>query len=93
MEKLFGAIPSVLKGLGSNAKTDEAIVFAAWKQCAGGLLASRTTPIEFSSHRLVVAVADKTWQRHLEELAPQMLAKLNGSLGSGTVRFIEFRIG
>ena len=92
MEQLFGAISSVLKELGPNAKTDEAIAFAAWKHCAGELLCTRTAPLEFLENRLVIAVADKTWQRHLEDLSPQMLVKLNDYLGRGTIKFIEFRI-
>lgn len=92
MEQLFGSIQSVLKELGSNAKTDEAVVLAAWRRCAGELLNARTKPVGFAANRLSIAVADKTWQRHLEELAPQMLVRLNDHLGHGTVKFIEFRI-
>ena len=92
MEQLFGAIPSVLSGLVTNDKSDEAVVFAAWKHCAGDLLKTRTAAVEFFENRLVVAVADETWARHLEDLSPQMLYKLNASLGKGTVKFIEFRI-
>ena len=92
MEQLFGSSQSVLKELEPNAKTDEAVAFAAWKHCAGEGLSIRTEPLEFSNKRLVIAVADKTWQRNLEELSPQMLVKLNDHLGQGTVKFIEFQI-
>lgn len=92
MERLFSAIPAVLGGLGTNIGIDEAVVFATWQRCAGELLRERTAPTVFLENRLVVAVADETWQRHLEDLSPQMLATLNGSLGQGTVKYIEFRI-
>ena len=92
MERLFGAIPAVLDSVGSSAETDEAIVFAAWKTCAGDLLNERTAALEFFEDRLIVAVVDETWRRHLEDLSPQMLAKINGRLGQGTVTFIEFVI-
>lgn len=92
MEQLFSAIPAVLKNLVPNAEADKAIVFAAWKRGSGELLSARTTPLGFAENRLVIAVADKTWQRNLEELSPQMLVKINDYLGQGTVRFIEFRV-
>lgn len=92
MEQLFGAIPTVLSGLGQNRDVGEAVVFSAWKRCAGELLRQRTAPVDFFENRLIVAVADETWARHLEDLSPQMLVKLNAALGQGTVRFIEFRI-
>jgi predicted nucleic acid-binding Zn ribbon protein len=93
MEQLFGSIPSVLKTLESNPTADEAVVFAAWRRCAGEMLSKKTRPLEFRSHRLIIAVADKAWQRQMEGFASQMLVKLNDSLGQGTVKFIEFRIG
>jgi hypothetical protein len=92
METLFGAIPDILKALGHDGGAAEAMVFAAWKQCAGDLITERTEPVEFFENRLIVAVRDITWRMHLEDLAPQMLAKLNSSLEQGTVKFIEFRI-
>jgi len=92
MEQLFGAIPAVLNILEPNVDIDKAIVFAAWARCAGELLRERTVPLEFVEKNLVIAVQDKTWQRHLEELSPEMLFKINGSLGQGTVKFIEFSV-
>lgn len=92
MERVFGTIPGVLSGLGVNDNATEALVFVAWRQAAGEMLSTRTSPVEFFENRLVVAVEDRTWQRHLEDLAPQMLVGLNRILGQGTVKFIEFRI-
>ncbi len=92
MEQLFGAIPQVLSGIPHDTIADEALVFAAWSQCAGEMLRDRTVPVSFEKKRLVIAVQDKTWQRHLEDLSPTMLAKLNSTLGYGTITFIEFRI-
>ncbi len=92
MERVFGTIPAVLSGLGVNDSATEAVVFVTWRQIAGDMLGERTSPIEFFENRLVIAVEDRTWQRHLEDLGPQMIAQLNGKLGQGTVKFIEFRI-
>lgn len=90
MEQLFAAIPAVVKALEMNSHCDEAVVFAAWSRCAGELLRGRTAPLKFSDNRLVVAVEDASWQRHLENLSPQMLASINRSTGQGTVKLIEF---
>ncbi len=92
MEQLFSTIPSVLSEIPHETIADEAMVFAAWTQCAGDMLRSRTVPVSFEKERLTIAVEDKTWRQHLEELSPTMLAKINSTLGYGTVTFIEFRI-
>jgi predicted nucleic acid-binding Zn ribbon protein len=91
MEQLFAAIPAIVKGLEPNKVVTEAMIFAAWDQIAGEQIRSRTKPLTFNNKRLVVGVEDETWRRNLEALAAQMLAKLNKSLGDGTVSFIEFR--
>ena len=92
MERLFGAIPGVLRELGAPDSAIEALVLVAWKEAAGELLSQRTAALEFAKDRLVVAVEDATWQRHLQELAPQLLASLNAVAGQGLVKFIEYRI-
>lgn len=93
MERLFGAIPDVLKQLGPDGGADEALVFAAWKDCAGPLITERTEVVEYFEKRLVIAVRDPSWRAHLIDLSPQMIARLNGELGDGKVKFIEFREG
>jgi hypothetical protein len=92
MEQLFAALPSVLKDLGPNAGVTEQIVFAAWQKVAGAMLNERTKPVEYLEKRLVVAVEDQSWQRNLESLAPEMVAKLNAATEQATVKFVEFRI-
>ena len=92
MEQLFSAIPTVLKFIESPSEVDEAIVFAAWSRCSGDLIRERTAPVEFVENRLVIAVQDLTWRRHLEDLSPRMLVNINSLVGEGSVKFIEFRI-
>jgi hypothetical protein len=65
------------------------LVISAWETCAGPLLARQTKAVGFSDKRLTVAVKDETWQKHLIDLTPQLLAKLNRSVGDGTVTFID----
>lgn len=92
MEQLFGALPAVLEQIDVDPSVRGVIVFAAWRRICGELIRARTAPIGFAGHRLVIGVEDKTWQRHLEDLSPQMVGRLNSALGDGSVRFIEFVI-
>jgi predicted nucleic acid-binding Zn ribbon protein len=92
MEQLFAALPQLLKELGANHAVEEQMVFAAWRRVAGDMLNERTKPLEYFEDRLVVAVEDQSWQRNLETLAPEMVAKLNAATEQGKVKFVEFRI-
>jgi len=90
MEPIFSTIPGVVYGLDVESKATPALAFAAWKNIAGVLLNERTVAKRLEESQLTVAVEDETWQKHLEGLAPQMLARLNGALRRGEIKRIEF---
>lgn len=92
MDRLFGVLPALLSELGTNDGAAEAVALAAWAQCAGELIAERTKALEYFEKRLIVAVRDETWAAHLQDLGPTLVAKLNGTLGQGSVTFVEFRV-
>lgn len=92
MEDLFRALPKLLKEFENTEEVREAVVFAAWRRIAGESLSGHTIPFRLFKKHLIVAVADKTWKRHLETLSGQMIFKLNSVLGQAIVTFIEFRV-
>lgn len=93
MQDLFRTLPKLLRKAGNSREVREAVVFAAWRRVAGKSLCEHSVPFRLEEKRLVVAVKDKIWKRHLEkELAGQMIFKLNSILGQAEVTFIDFQI-
>ena len=92
MEDLFKLLPKMLSQFKDSAEFREAVVFAAWRKAAGRDLARNTAPVSLEEKRLVLAVRDETWKKHLESLAGQMIFKVNSLLGQAEVTFIEFRV-
>ena len=92
MEELFRALPKLLKEFEDTEEVREAVVFAAWRKIAGESLSEHTIPFRLFNKHLIIAVADRMWKRHLENLSGQMIFKLNSVLGQAIVTFIEFRI-
>lgn len=92
MDELFRTLPKLLKEFEDNEKLRESVTFAAWRKVAGKSLGEHTAPFRLFKKHLVVAVRDKMWKRHLEQLSGQMIFKLNSILGQAVVTFIEFRI-
>lgn len=90
MQELFRTLPAILKDVEGAEAIREAFVFAAWKRIAGESLSAHAIPLRLDSTRLSIAVTDKTWQRHLQDLSSQMLFKLNAAVSERTVEFIEF---
>ena len=92
MDAFFRALPGVFEAIDASDEVRRAFVFAAWRRVAGAQLTERTAPLDLDEKRLVIAVADRTWQANLESLAGQLLFRLNATLGRPLVEFIEFRI-
>lgn len=92
MLDLFRTLQTALGGIDAADQVREAIVFAAWRRIAGETLAEHAVPVKFDEGVLSVAVSNPTWQRHLQDLAPQMLFKLNSAFAAPTVSFIQFEI-
>jgi hypothetical protein len=92
MDDIFSALPVLLDRHNDNEDVRRAVIFAVWRRIAGESLAGRAMPIELNENRLIVAVADRNWQRNLEQLAKEMIFKMNYIFGTPEVKFIEFVI-
>ena len=92
MEALFKTLPALLKQLPDVPEVRRAVVFAAWKRVAGAQLVQRAAAHSLDGRVLGVAVRDKNWQRQLQDLAPQLLFKLNAMLEDSVIDRIEFII-
>ena len=92
MDDIFSALPVLLDRHNDNEDVRRAVIFAVWRRIAGESLAGRATPVDLGENRLTVAVADRNWQRNLEQLAKEMIFKMNYIFGTPEVKFIEFVI-
>jgi len=62
-----------------------------WAQAVGEGLRRNTVPIRLDGKTLIVAVADTLWQKQLESMAGELLARIKNLLGGG-VNELVFRI-
>jgi hypothetical protein len=92
MLDIFRTLPGVLDRLEDDGELRQAIVFAAWRRIAGEMLAEHAVPFALEGTRLKVAVPNRTWQAHLQDLCGQMVFKLNAALGAPLVTFVELQI-
>lgn len=92
MQDLLRTLAGIIEALPDNNGAKESMVFATWRSIAGANLAGRAIPILFKNGTLTVAVADRTWQRNLEEMSGTILGKLNSCFEGKPVKFIRFTI-
>jgi hypothetical protein len=90
MERVFEPMLQALMASQMPDNAREALMLAAWPHSVGELLSDRCRAIGFANGELTVGVKDLAWERHLRDLAPQLLARLNGRVGRDLVRFIKF---
>lgn len=92
MKDLLASLPAIVSRLDGNSNTVEPLVFAAWKRSVDGALAEHIVPIGFDKDKLVAAVSSETWRRQVADLGPTLVDRLNKTIGSPLVKFVEFRI-
>ena len=92
MQDILSALPTLLDMPGDNDEVRRSVVFSVWRRIAGESLWDHARPLDLCEEKLVVAVADRNWQRNLEQLAREMIFKLNYVFGRPVVKFIEFVI-
>jgi len=90
MQDLFAALPMILEKFGEDDTVRESVVFATWRRVAGDGISEHTVPVGIDDGRLIIAVSGKAWKRHLEDLAGELLFRINRLLASESVKFIEF---
>jgi len=92
MQGILESFSLVLKHIDPEGQAVEAVVFAAWKQCVSGILAENIVPVQLKGDRLIAAVSSVTWRRNVADLGPELAAKINRTLGSALLSYIEFRV-
>lgn len=92
MNQLIKSLPQVLRAAGTSAEVAEAAAIAAWKHAAGDGLKEHAVPLRLENRTLIVAVADRIWQKQLTSMRGQMLFRINSTLGQSLVSALDFVI-
>jgi hypothetical protein len=92
VNQLIKSLPTVLRASGNAAEVAEAAALAAWKHAAGAGLKEHAVPLRLENRTLIVAVADRIWQKQLTSMRGQMLFRINSILGQPLVSTLDFVI-
>jgi hypothetical protein len=90
MQDVFRSISALFRDADAGDEARQAVLFAAWKRSAGEQLCEHTAPLKFEQKRLTVAVSGVRWKQQLEDLAGQMVFRLNAAFGTPVLNYIEF---
>lgn len=85
-------LPKLLNATGANPEMAEVAAKLAWTRAAGEGLRRHAIPFRLDRHTLVVSVADAIWQRQMQSMTLELIARMNRLLGRDVIAAIEFRI-
>jgi len=86
-------IQQLFEARGMERKLREYRAWEIWEQVVGAQIASHARPLRLRDGVLEVRVDQPIWMQQLRLMAPQILAKLNQTLGEELVREIYWRRG
>ncbi|GAB4279663.1 MAG: hypothetical protein Kow0056_13130 [Coriobacteriia bacterium] len=66
---------------------------SVWPEVAGKAIADKTKSLRFKDERLTVVVASAAWANELSLMGPELVRRLNDTLGETVVREIRFFAG
>lgn len=79
------AMEALIHEQGWDTEVSVHLILTKWSALVGDVNAAHTVPESFVDGVLTVRAESSTWASSMRLLAPQLLAKLNESLGQGTV--------
>jgi hypothetical protein len=85
-------LPKLLNAAGTNPEMAEVAAKLAWTRAAGEGLRRHAIPFRLYRTTLVVSVADPIWQRQMQSMSAELIARINRLLEREVVEAIEFRI-
>ncbi len=86
-------IDDILKSQFFSESLDEETLKNTWKEIAGEFIGANTHPISVKDGALVLQVTQPAMRFHLEQMKPELLAKVKAKLGAQKVRSIRFTLG
>lgn len=86
---LGDALDAVVQDRGWGTEINVHLLLGRWSELVGSAVAEHSTPETFREGVLSVRTSSTAWASQLRLMAPQLLAKMNASLGEGTIRLVK----
>jgi len=80
------------KNVSRELLSDEQLLRAIWPSAVGKAISAHTQTAQIVRGTLIVEVEDAIWQRQLNSLSRQIMARVQKLLGSSRITDVEFRI-
>lgn len=86
---LGDALENVIGERGWATEVNVHLLMGRWPELVGDAVAEHSAPEAYRDKVLVVRTSSTAWASQLRLMAPQLLARMNDSLGQGTIRRVQ----
>lgn len=93
LDRLSHTLDKMLKARGLGGRLSEYRVFGQWEKSVGPVIARHAQPQTVRGKKLTLIVDSPAWMQQLSLLKPEIVEKLNRTLGKETIKDIILRIG
>ena len=93
LDRLSYTLGSMLKARGLGSRLSEYRVFGLWEKTVGPVIARHAQPQAVRGKKLMLVVDSPAWMQQLSLLKPEIMEKVNSTLGKKTINDITLRLG
>ena len=93
LDRLSRTLGSLMRARGLQSRLSEYRIFGQWEKTVGSLIAGHAQPVSVRGSKLVLVVDSPAWMQQLSLLKPEIIDKVNKSLGREAIREIGLNLG
>ncbi len=93
IDRLATTLGKVLASRGLQGRLAEYRVLACWDKAVGPAIARHARPRTVQRRKLALVVDSPAWMQQLSLLKPEIVAKLNGVLGTAAIKDLSLTLG
>ncbi len=93
LDRLSYTLGSMLKARGLGSRLSEYRIFGQWEKAVGLAIARHAQPQAVRGKKLTLIVDSPAWMQQLSLLKPEIIEKVNSTIGKKTINDITLRIG
>jgi hypothetical protein len=93
LDRLSLTLGKVLKARGYQGRLHEYRIFGQWERMVGPLIARHAQPQAVRGSKLALVVDSPAWMQQLTLLKPELIEKVNRTLGREAIRDLTLKLG
>ncbi len=93
LDRLSHTLGNMLKARGLGGRLSEYRVFGQWEKSVGPVIARHAQPQAVRGKKLTLVVDSPAWMQQLSLLKPEIVEKVNRTLGKEAIKEITLRLG